>query len=89
MDTLIGTKRGMTQTWLADGQRVPVTVLDLGPNTVVVVDEAGMVGTRHMCTILSAALTAGARMILVGDDRQLQSIEAGCVFASLVERHHR
>jgi len=35
MDTLIGTKRGMTQTWLADGQRVPVTVLDLGPNTVV------------------------------------------------------
>jgi large subunit ribosomal protein L3 len=32
--TLIGRKRGMTQTWTADGGRVPVTVIDLGPNTV-------------------------------------------------------
>ena len=37
MDTLIGTKRGMTQMWNAEGERVPVTVLDLGPNTVVAV----------------------------------------------------
>jgi large subunit ribosomal protein L3 len=35
MDTLVGTKRGMTQLWAADGQRLPVTVIALGPNTVV------------------------------------------------------
>jgi large subunit ribosomal protein L3 len=37
MNTLIGRKRGMTQTWLPDGGRVPVTVIDLGPNTVTAV----------------------------------------------------
>jgi large subunit ribosomal protein L3 len=35
--TMIGRKRGMTQTWVEDGNRVPVTVIDLGPNTVVAV----------------------------------------------------
>lgn len=35
MDMLIGTKRGMTQMWVEDGLRVPVTVIALGPNTVV------------------------------------------------------
>ncbi len=34
MDTLIGTKRGMTQIWTEDGDRVPVTVIDLAPNVV-------------------------------------------------------
>lgn len=37
MDMLIGTKRGMTQMWTEDGGRTPVTVIDLGPNTVVAV----------------------------------------------------
>jgi len=37
MNTLIGKKRGMTQTWVEDGNRVPVTVIDLGPNTVMAV----------------------------------------------------
>ena len=27
-------RNGMTQTWIEDGNRVPVTVIDLGPNTV-------------------------------------------------------
>jgi large subunit ribosomal protein L3 len=35
MDTMVGTKRGMTQLWTAEGQRVPVTVIAMGPNTVV------------------------------------------------------
>jgi large subunit ribosomal protein L3 len=37
MDTLVGTKRGMTQLWTPEGQRLPVTVIELGPNTVVAV----------------------------------------------------
>jgi large subunit ribosomal protein L3 len=35
LHTILGTKRGMTQMWMPDGQRVPVTVIDAGPNTVV------------------------------------------------------
>src|SRR5262245_5591372 len=34
MDTLLGTKRGMTQMWTEDGSRVPVTVIDVQPNLV-------------------------------------------------------
>lgn len=34
MTTLLGTKRGMTQIWGEDGTRVPVTVIDVEPNTV-------------------------------------------------------
>jgi len=40
MNTLIGTKRGMTQAWREDGSRVPVTVLDVEPNTVTAVKTA-------------------------------------------------
>ena len=34
MDTLLGTKRGMTQIWTEEGQRLPVTVVDVAPNLV-------------------------------------------------------
>lgn len=37
MSMLIGTKRGMTQMWTERGDRVSVTVIDLGPNTVTAV----------------------------------------------------
>ena len=34
MDSLLGTKRGMTQIWTEEGQRLPVTVVDVQPNLV-------------------------------------------------------
>lgn len=37
MIALLGTKRGMTQMWKEDGTRMPVTVLDVSPNTVTAV----------------------------------------------------
>ena len=54
---------------------------------VLVIDEAGMVGTRQMERVLSHAADAGAKVVLVGDPQQLQSIEAGAAFRSLHERH--
>ena len=39
----------------------------LGPKDVLVVDEAGMIGTRQMERLLSAADQAGAKVVLVGD----------------------
>src|SRR5450631_388974 len=54
---------------------------------VLVIDEAGMVGTRQLERVLSRAAEAGAKVVLVGDPQQLQSIEAGAAFRSIHERH--
>jgi len=54
---------------------------------VLVIDEAGMVGTRQLERVLSHAAEADAKVVLVGDPQQLQSIEAGAVFRSIHERH--
>jgi conjugative relaxase-like TrwC/TraI family protein len=58
----------------------------LGPRDVVVLDEAGMVGTRALARLLDAVEVSGARLILVGDPRQLPEIEAGGAFATLAQR---
>ena len=54
---------------------------------VLVIDEAGMVGTRQLERVLSHAAEAGAKVVLVGDPKQLQAIEAGAAFRSIHERH--
>ena len=54
---------------------------------ILVIDEAGMVGTRQLERVLSHAAEAGAKVVLVGDPQQLQSIEAGAAFRSIHERH--
>jgi Ti-type conjugative transfer relaxase TraA len=59
----------------------------LSARDVLVIDEAGMVGTRQMERVLSHAADAGAKVVLVGDTKQLQSIEAGAAFRSIHERH--
>ena len=59
----------------------------LGPRDILVIDEAGMVGTRQMERVLSHAADAGAKVVLVGDPQQLQAIEAGAAFRSIHERH--
>lgn len=55
----------------------------LDGRTVLVLDEAGMIGTHQMNALLRAAGRAGATVIAVGDDRQLQPIEAGGPFAAM------
>ena len=46
-----------------------------------------MVGTRQFERVLSHAAEAGAKVVLVGDIKQLQAIEAGAAFRSIHERH--
>jgi ATP-dependent exoDNAse (exonuclease V) alpha subunit len=46
---------------------------------VLVVDEAGMVTTRQLAELLGHVERASGKLVLVGDDRQLPSIEAGGV----------
>ena len=54
--------------------------------SILVVDEAGMVGTRQMSELVSEVKKAKAQLILVGDERQLQPIEAGNPFKAIGDR---
>ena len=58
----------------------------LDDTTVLVVDEAAMVGTRKLARLLAHAKTAGAKVVLVGDPCQLPEIEAGGAFPGLQDR---
>lgn len=53
---------------------------------VLVVDEAGMLGSRQMSRLLNEAYEAKAKVVLIGDPQQLQAIEAGASFRSIVEK---
>jgi conjugative relaxase-like TrwC/TraI family protein len=55
----------------------------LSDRTVLVVDEAGMVGSRKLTRLLEHADQAQAKVVLVGDDRQLAPIDAGGGFRAL------
>jgi conjugative relaxase-like TrwC/TraI family protein len=55
----------------------------LSDRTVLVVDEAGMVGSRKLARLLEHADQAQAKVVLVGDDRQLAAIDAGGGFRAL------
>ena len=59
----------------------------LDAQDVLVIDEAGMVGSRQLERVLGEAERRGAKVVLVGDPEQLQAIEAGAAFRSLTERH--
>lgn len=56
---------------------------DLDERCVLVVDECGMVGTRQLAAVLELADHRGAKVVLVGDHRQLPEIAAGGAFAAL------
>ena len=58
----------------------------LPPYVLLVVDEAGMVGTRQLAAIVDRVRAADGKLVLVGDHRQLPEIEAGGAFRGLVHR---
>jgi conjugative relaxase-like TrwC/TraI family protein len=55
----------------------------LDGRTVLVVDEAGMLGSRKLARLLEYAQQGQAKVVLVGDDRQLSAIDAGGGFRAL------
>lgn len=59
----------------------------LDSNTLVVVDEASMLGTTLSVELFNVIKNKGAKLILVGDDRQLSSVERGGPFRFLSERY--
>jgi ATP-dependent exoDNAse (exonuclease V) alpha subunit len=64
---------------LRDGER-------LSSRTVLVVDEAGMVGTRQLYELVERASAGGGKIVLIGDEGQLPELEAGGAFGDLARR---
>jgi hypothetical protein len=56
----------------------------LGADQLVIVDEASLAGTFAVDELVRAAGAAGAKVVLVGDDRQISAVEASGMFAALV-----
>lgn len=59
----------------------------LDAKTVLVLDEAGMVGSADFALLQERVVEAGAKLVCVGDPKQLQPIGAGGIFASLMREH--
>ncbi|MBE0317703.1 MobF family relaxase [Xanthomonas citri] len=51
--------------------------------TIIVLDESGVVGARQMEQVMRIVEKARARMVLLGDTKQTEAIEAGKPFAQL------
>lgn len=60
--------------------------LTLDVRSVLVVDEAGMVGSRDLEKLMAYTEAAGARLRLVGDAKQLAAVEYGNAFVEVSKR---
>ena len=77
---------GVDATTIAGLRRAFERGIELAPGSVLIVDEAGMAGTRDLAVLADAAELAHTKLVLVGDDRQLPEIEAGGAFRALARR---
>lgn len=80
-----GIESGTLAAMLNELDRFGADALTRG-RTVLVIDEAAMIGTRDLAKLLDYADRAQAKVVLVGDDGQLPSIDAGGVFRGLADR---
>jgi ATP-dependent exoDNAse (exonuclease V) alpha subunit len=60
--------------------------LEVGPDTTVILDEAGMVDHKRMDALTDLVERSGAKLIAVGDGKQLPSIGPGGMFDRLAHR---
>jgi conjugative relaxase-like TrwC/TraI family protein len=80
-----GIRTGTVAQLLIDVERAgPERIVPVG--SVVVIDEAGMVGTRALARLAQVVSGQGAKLVLVGDPRQLPEIDAGGGLAALAAR---
>jgi hypothetical protein len=77
---------GIPSTTLARLLNQPGDTGGLPAGAVVVVDEAGMVGTRQLAAVSDLVEQVEGKLILIGDDHQLPEIDAGGLFRALVNR---
>ncbi|MEM1938168.1 MAG: MobF family relaxase [Candidatus Caldarchaeum sp.] len=57
--------------------------LSLKPNTILFVDEAGMVDTHNLSRLIKVAEENGAKLVLQGDWKQLKPVNAGDLYTDI------
>jgi len=86
VDKLVHVLRELGDPARADAPvRVPQWVADIGPPTLVIVDEAAISGTPNLDTAVAYVLGCGGSVRLVGDNQQLASVSAGGVVRDIAE----
>jgi hypothetical protein len=59
----------------------------IGPETLVVIDEAGMADTLTLDRVVAYCISRGATIRLLGDDQQLSAVGAGGVLRDITHQH--
>ena len=73
--------------WAIDRGEQPDWVASIGPDTLVIVDEAGMADTLALDAVVSHLIKRGGSIRLIGDDQQLAAIGAGGVLRDIQATH--
>jgi len=76
----LGIRCDNTAKWIYDHRHGRA---DFAPGQLVIVDEATLASTLALDTLTTRAAQVGAKVVLVGDPAQLQSVDAGGAFAML------
>ncbi len=80
---------------LQRGTHIPCQTLDAylqtpfkspSKNELIVVDEAGIIGSSQMQALLERGKHTNSRLLLIGDTKQLAAVQAGCPFRLLQEQ---
>ena len=74
-------------TWGIQTGVLPDWASTIGPQTLLVIDEAGMADTLSLDAAVAFALDRGASVRLIGDDQQLAAIGAGGVLRDIASTH--
>jgi ATP-dependent exoDNAse (exonuclease V) alpha subunit len=67
--------------------RLDHNTLELSDQHVLILDEGAMTSDMDLARLLTAVERSGAKLIVVGDDRQLGAIGPGGALTALAERH--
>ena len=84
----------LTFTWRGnhpnkDGYSVKDLPVEINPGDMILVDEAGMVSTPNIGSLIEIAEDAGAVVRFVGDHKQLGAVENGGLFGAMVKENER
>ncbi|UJH71727.1 AAA family ATPase [Ornithinimicrobium sp. INDO-MA30-4] len=71
-------------TWSLEHGGLPSWARDIGPDTLVIIDEAGMADTLSLDAAVRYVTSQGGNVRLIGDDQQLAAIGAGGVLRDIV-----
>ncbi len=73
--------------WSLRNGETPDWADQIGPRTLVIIDEAGMADTLSLDTVIRHVLEQGGSVRLIGDDQQLAAIGAGGVLRDIQATH--